>query len=357
MKIGIITQPLYDNYGGLLQNWALQQTLITLGHEPITFDLLIKKFPRKLKFSVAIKNCIKKLMWFRRYQLGNLSPMNRTRFSRSFIEDNIIRTKRIDSYSSDLISEYEVSAIIVGSDQVWRPRYNYFLDDMFLRFCKNSPIRKIAYSASFGVDNWEYTQEQTKSAKKLIRHFNKVSVREDSAINLIRHNLEFEAVQTLDPTLLLDKTNYLDLIKEKNISKNKYIAAYILNPTSEINETLRSFAEITNLELMGFSADSRMAISVGEWLSAISHSDFVITDSFHGMAFSIIFHKDFYVICNEERGCSRFISLLSQLNLCNRIISDAKCLTENTKIDWTAVDEKINILRNNSIEYIQDALK
>lgn len=160
MKIGILTSPLKSNYGGILQNWALQQVLIKLGHKPITIDV----YPHP-GIKIFILSTIKSiLLWF--------IPSHRRKFTRwngerSSLFDNFVRERIVTShlcryYTMSIVKEYELDALIVGSDQVWRPRYNVrTLPDMFLRFAHSFKGRKIAYAASFGVNNWEFSKGQT----------------------------------------------------------------------------------------------------------------------------------------------------------------------------------------------------
>lgn len=358
MKIAIITQPLWDNYGGLLQNWALQQVLKRLGHDVVTVDLLIHRYPFFLRLNVGIKNIIKSIIPFMSFEKGKLERMNRSRHSEDFIKANIQTTERVDRYSDTLLDHYSVDCVLVGSDQVWRPRYNIFIYDMFLRFCKKKTYKKVAYACSLGVDCWEFTKRQTHKVKRLIRLFNHVSVREKSAVKLLYKNLGCLSSQVLDPTLLLTSEDY-DILLNSNCEfcQKEYIAAYILNNSESTNKYLDKVSkENGDMEVKRFSADRKMSLSVPDWLQIIKGARFVITDSFHGVVFCLIFKKDFIVIENDSRGNSRFESLLSIVGLEDRIISQPNDFRKHDSVDWDNVELLLSKQRNISYEFIRQSL-
>jgi hypothetical protein len=185
MKIGILTQPLHTNYGGLLQAYALQTVLKRLGHYDVwTVD--IWKNPDNYIFYFRIsRSIIKRLMLrylFRKPVAVNVWPRAKfksliSQHTQRFINENIRTTSKIDSTAKlSLLTNYGFDAYIVGSDQVWRPRYSPCLTHFFLDFLNDKdPTKRIAFAASFGVENWEFTPEQTEIcsslAKKIQCHF------------------------------------------------------------------------------------------------------------------------------------------------------------------------------------------
>lgn len=335
MKIGILTQPLRANYGGVLQNWALQQVLLKLGHEPITIDLQ----PRILLKDYIIEN-IKGLI---AYVLipSRRRPYLKLKFSRpsifdQFIREHIILTKPTSTYSRRLLNKYFMDALIVGSDQVWRPRYNETCQtDMFLKFVGSYKCKRVSYAASFGTEEWEYDEKMACECAQLIKHFDAVSVREPSAINLCKDHFGITPKQVLDPTLLLDKDEYIDLIKDtKPLCGEPFMAAYILSPSEETTKKLTKIANEKNLRLVNFAADSNATLTVEQWISMFRDAEYIATDSFHGSVFSLIFQKDFEFFCNEDRGNTRFEVI--------------KNLQKNGNI---------NDLRDASLSYLKDSLK
>lgn len=312
MRIGIITQPLCANYGGILQNWALQQILIKLGHDPITIDYL-----PTLTIKSFILSTIKSLIfWFipsRRRRFIKRKYKRKSLFD-GFIAQHIKKTEVCYQYSMKYIEQYKLEALIVGSDQIWRPMYNDCLFDMFLQFAEDFKGKKIAYAASFGVDNWEFSEEQTKICSSLIKQFDAISVRESSGKSLCKNYLGIDALNVLDPTLLVSKDEYIKLCTDIPIVKERFLAAYVLDPSDEVNKIIAEEADKRGLTVRRYSADAKAKLTVEEWISIFRDASFIVTDSFHGTVFSILLKKTFRCVANKDRGNARFEDLLSKYN-------------------------------------------
>lgn len=357
MKIGIVTQPLYNNYGGLLQNYALQQVLKRLGHEVKTID-----FVERTSFTMYLLSICKQLLISvlkcRRPQIRPYVaiPTFRNPIMADFVNNHIDRTKIVHSYTKKIINGEHFDTVITGSDQVWRPIYNMYIEDMYLKFVPNS-IKKIAYAASFGVDTWEYNAEQTETCVKYAKRLDAISVREATGVELCRTHLGVNAEHVLDPTILGGAEAYKPLLKEKT-EEQDYLFAYILDITPEKQAYLESMAKSKGLNLIIRGADKNATLSVEDWLSMIANSSMVITDSFHGTVFSILFHKEFYSIVNVSRGGTRFASLLSPLGLEHRMgdVSQLQSL-ELSPVDWKQVDHILDSQRQDSINFLTNALK
>ena len=359
MKIAIITQPLGHNYGGVLQNYALQQVLINLGHEPITLEKdyrqhisllrLIIEFPKRI-FSKCILKRRKYILSEKQYNIHykkvwkQLSP-----FVSNFV--NYIYVK---NYFSIDIEKHD--AFIIGSDQVWRLKYNGDnLYNMYLSFMPNKvKVKRIAYAASFGTSEWEYNDEQTSMCSKLIQNFDAVSTREIDGVDLCRKYLNrADAVTVLDPTLLLEKEDYLNLCKDIPAENENILFAYILDKENNTMIQLERIAKEKGLKLKFVSADRDCILSVEEWLAVFRDSKMIVTDSFHGTIFSIIFNKEFYSISNQSRGRSRFESLLSQFNLLNRLYNNILDInTSGSTINWNDIELNKKLKQEVSIDYL-----
>ncbi len=361
MNIAIITQPLRNNYGGVLQNYALQQVLLDLGHNPTTID---QDFPLHIPFIKLLIELPKRI--YTKYFLHKRKDIFNERTYRKFKEKQLttkfirenINVQVVQSFSKSCIDKFD--AVIVGSDQVWRPIYNQGqLENMFLRFIsKDNPIKRIAYAASFGTAEWEFTPEQTEECSELLSRFNAVSTRETYGIYLCRKYLNRDdVVCALDPTLLLNKEDYLSLCKDIPESKEKILYAYILDLTDDIKLQLENIAESKGVNLKIVRADDNCSLTVEEWLAMFRDAECVITDSFHGTVFSIIFHKEFYSISNTERGSSRFTSLLSQLKLNNRLYNSVDEIKINPHTDWDIVYSKLNSIKNFSLDFLKNNLE
>lgn len=310
-KVTILTQHLLSNYGGLLQNFALQQCLIKMGYKVETIDYL------RTISSISLRRCLlswlKSLMlffipWKRRSFVRFSYKGKRPCWANDFISKWIKVTSKCYRYKSFMLNDSDIA--IVGSDQVWRPKYNYRIQDMFLEFARNLPIKRIAYAASFGVDEWEYTLRQTKVCSALAKKFNAISVREETGVNLCKEHLGVDATWVLDPTLLLDKEDYCEVCKDVPIIKERFLAAYVLDKNEAVRVQCESIAAERNLSLKFFEASTNASLSVSEWLAMFRDASYVVTDSFHGTVFSIIFGKEFKCLYNKSRGSARFDSLL-----------------------------------------------
>lgn len=317
MKIGIYTQPLLHNYGGILQNFALQKVLKDLGHDPITidYDSHYLVAPLWLCFLSWVKNILllfipgKKSKFFK-YP----TYVKREQWTKDFINSHINTTTQCFRPTQEFLLKNKIDAIIVGSDQVWRPIYNKRLEDSFLGYAKKMNINRIAYAASFGSSKWEFSLIQTIRYARLAKKFHAISVRENSGIKLCQKKLNVNADFVLDPTLLLDKNQYLVLTKDIPIRKEKLLVAYILDNSSISVSQCERIAQEKNLTLVYFTAGKESSKTIPEWLSLFRDAAYIITDSFHGTVFSIIFEKKFKCIQNKSRGNARFESLLDLYN-------------------------------------------
>lgn len=363
MKIAILTQPLWGNYGGILQNYALQTILKRMGHDPYTVCYYRKPLmpwvTQWLKYivKILINHPNKKYSppKFYYYLYGHNSGNG------EFCKKYIQRTNPMRGINSNAKFISEFDAFIVGSDQVWRPKYNSGeqLDYMFLNFLKdNSKVKKIAYAASFGVDEWEYSERQTAKYKELINQFNAISVRESSGVDLCAKQLQTEAIQVLDPTLMLCAEDYRSLIpEEENVCRGD-VCTYILDMTAEKQALIESFCSKNGLTwyAVGTPACNGDYPSIESWLVGFANAKYVITDSFHGSVFSVIFKKPFISIGNDARGMSRFNSLLKMFELEDRLIKMTDSLDKISTPDWSVVNEKFKYWQDKSFAFLRDNL-
>lgn len=349
MKIGIVTQPLRNNYGGLLQNYALQYCLKKLGHDvkTINFISLHSLFWYLLSTSKQL------LISILKYKRPCIKRYTRSGMA-EFINKYINKTRVVFFYTKKIINEEHFDAVITGSDQVWRPRYNMFIEDMYLKFVPNN-IKKIAYAASFGTDSWEYNLRYTKLCAKHSKRLNAISVREVSGIDLCKKYLEIDAQCVLDPTILAGIEAYQPLLHGKH--EENYLFAYILDMSQEKIKYIKDVAQKRDLKVILQSADTDAILSVENWLTMIANASMVITDSFHGTVFSILFHRDFYSILNNSRGGTRFDSLLTPLGLeCRSGDTLQLQHSRSTAIDWGKVDRILANQRKKSINFLINSL-
>lgn len=355
MKIGIFTLPLHTNYGGIIQAYALKSVLERLGHEIFFLEHinLPQQLPITIRYFVYFKRYIikhvlkKKIIVCYDKNAQNIYKYNMKGtlpFINKYIQNNILNIRNIN-FS-------QVDAVIVGSDQVWRTAYASPIEKFFLNFLDgNNHIKKIAYAASFGIENWDFTPQQTTECARLAKQFDLITVREDSGVNLCKEYLGVSAEQVLDPTMLLEMEDYVKIIKAENAPKSEgNLFAYMLDDSPQKQAFVENIATkkgLTAFSIMPQVEQNNTTLaypSVHKWLRSFMDAEFVVTDSFHGCVFSIIFNKPFIAIGNKDRGQARFKSLLKLFNLQNRLvdITQLSTLPHMYDIDW----EKINIIKN-----------
>lgn len=365
MKIGIITMPLCANYGGTLQNWALQQTLIRMGHEPITLrfpvsyqgmssvHFWLKVFPRQFASYIAhlfIGKRLEKPQTIRMWK-KSISGMER------FVQEHINVTDYLPNLSMEDARRYGVEALIVGSDQIWRPVMYDAVKYYFLGFAEDFDILRIAYAPSVALSEWPFKEETTLKLKELIKKFSAISVREESSVKLIKDNLGVDAQWVLDPTMLLKKEDYIEVCKNEPESKEPFVFAYILDMTDEKRQMAEMTAKTLGCGVCYLSADKvKKEDTIEKWLANFRDAKYVITDSYHGTVFSLIFQKQFYTFYNTYRGNARMDSLKKISGLEDRFITEP-VESLGREIDYADVEEKLEKMRVGSVEYLASALK
>lgn len=356
MKIGILTQHFLLNYGGIIQNFALQQVLLKLGHDPLTFEhdtcySRTRWFLRSAKH-VLKNHSLKGLPVYPTYQ-GRIGNKNFIKF----VLKNI-RSVTVNDFTPDLTQKYGLDAYVVGSDQVWRPAFNLGprLGNMFLDFAGDD-VKKISYAASFGCKEWEYTEEQERMCGKLAKRFDAISVREASGVDLCKEHFGVDATLVLDPTLLLNKEDYGKVCHDVP-KKEKHIFVYSLVVSEGVLAVAEKVAEAMGLSIIVKQAGRKVKKedTIEDWFAEFRDADYVVTDSFHGMVFSIIFNKPFSIVMNPSGGNDRYLSLLSQLGLMERIVSD-ELQPVFSVIDWSDVNHRLTELRKASFEFLKTNLK
>ena len=247
---------------------------------------------------------------------------------------------------------------------MWRAIYVPNIDYYFLAFTNGWNLKRYAYAASFGTDEPEYTQQQKQSCSELIKNFDAISVREESAVSVIESwGCDAAHVKiVLDPTLLLKKEQYLNILdKQKTMAKGK-IFCYVLDKTDRVKDYISRCTNYANKEILQISdiqVGMNILPSVETWLAYIRDCDLVITDSFHGTVFSIIMNKPFLVVANGSRGIARFADLLHRFGLGNRIVSkknNPESILGST-IDWDIVNKRIELQRQESFNFIKENFK
>ena len=377
MKIGILTQPLRLNFGGLLQNFALQYVLKKMGHEVDTID---KDYRRELppltkRLLIYLKRFIKRYVLNQKKVMIRFEACIKQQTSYEFPK----RDWNSDVCSSDLsipdhfrnVSEGYYDAFIAGSDQVWRGGPNgEGLEDYFFDFAKSWNIKRVAYAASFGTDYWYFSAKYSEKYVSLIRLFDAVSLREKNAADMIACHWGIKACHVLDPTMLLDASVYHEIAKTSDVRKDDVqLLIYILDSNEEKEALINRTSTQKKLSPYYVNAKpddiwrpitERIQPPVEFWLKCFMNAQFIITDSFHACVFSILFHKEFVVVGNQKRGLSRMKELLQDFRMEDRLIDEANIsdfdISSLHLIDYTLVDKILNERRRYSLNWLMNSL-
>lgn len=364
MKILILTHPLETNYGGILQNFALQSLLKSMGHDVLTIDCHHDK-------TFLYKICSFLLRIIRYYVLNkkqipiryDINKSGKCRLKENpelykFITNNIRLTKYIPSYDKlGVTLKYNPECIVVGSDQVWLKQYYPYT---FLNFAQHISCVKVSYAAS-GDIGWLRDFNNLDKCKKYILSFTALSVREDSMVEKCVNFLDVRPQCVLDPVFLVEKEVYLGLTDNSGSFANMLVT-YILDENPSKASFISQVAARKNLNIKKThqTGMTKNIPPLEQWLSAIANSDFVITDSFHGMVLSIIFNKQFVVMGNSKRGLDRFFTVLDKFDLRDRFM-DEDLLSVNTVcnlplIDFRMVNDIIREKKKKSIDFLNKSL-
>lgn len=360
MKIGILTQPLHTNYGCLLQAHALQCVLRQMGHDALTINWADRKN--------SLRTRLKKLVRHPYYKYilrvdGRLGPFKRQAFIRQhtdrFVRENIRTTAPVPvNDAGRALDEYNFDAYIVGSDQIWRPKYSPDIPTCFLDFLgDNSKVRRLAYAASFGTDKWEYEPALTQKCARLLQKFHAVSVREDSGVALCREHLGVASVHIPDPTMLLSRHDYVRLTEDDDASESPHkLMSYVLDRKPKIQTWLEKLSDDLGLSQniimpkrklypnIKAPAEAYVFPPVARWIRGFMDAEYVITDSFHGTVFAILFNKPFITIENASRGQARFHSLLKTFDLESRLVFPTDWEEASERIKQPVMWENINAI-------------
>lgn len=357
--IGILTLPVHANFGGALQALALYEYLRRCGFKPI----LIRREATRSPYKAVVKNLVAKIPFvdFRNWK----QQVKKKNLHKSFIGSYVQQSKRLENEKDvkNLVEKSEFRAVIVGSDQVWRLEYMPDRDyrSFFLSFIDSRGLKKISYAASFGSVSWAHP-ELSPSVRKYLQDFDAISVRELSGRAICGQLGRHDAQVVLDPTLLLERKFYDRLIGDAAQNLRFDVFTYILDNSEKISAVLqrvRANSSFRSQRVVSLNEPSGL-IEIPEWLGCFKAANFIVTDSFHGVIFSIIFEKQFLGVVNKKRGSDRMKSLLGEIGLADRLIDDSECYDfeklVNSKIDYCDVNRKLHRWRSFSERFIANAI-
>ncbi|WP_303179924.1 polysaccharide pyruvyl transferase family protein [uncultured Butyricimonas sp.] len=363
MNTATVTWTYYQNYGTILQAYALQQVIIKLGHNNKIIDdsMIIRKKYRFAFIPDKIKDICRIV-----FHLNNVyarKSIIRNREYKQFkmkylhIDFNTFPVKNLDK-------RYDI--FICGSDQIWSPTEKIFDDFYFLEFTQK---RKVAYAPSLGkafLPDW-----YKKRVKRLLKNFDFISVRESKGAELLSELIGYELEVVLDPTLLLNSPEWDKVINGECTDIGKYILVYMLTPNDIYIKVVMDFAKKYNLKvcILGTSEEylhldaENIFCGPDRFLQLIKQAEIVFTDSFHGTIFSILFHKEFYTFkrFSDQSSLnqnSRIDNLFEQLDICGRLIDSRNLdiVGASPVLDYQKIDIRLNMLRMTSFAFLKKAL-
>lgn len=362
MKIGILTFHCAHNYGAMLQCYALQEHLVSKGHsvkvinyQPAYLLKPYKLFNRDRILSksifILIKNILRELLTLpkrcRRYRVFN-----------HFLSKRINTSKLCDK---DTITD-DFDAYIFGSDQIWNPHITNGVDGVYFG---NFPFPKgkkiyISYAASLGMDT--IGAEWKESFKENLKNFDFISVREDSMIRLLTPLTRKPIQIVLDPTLLASKDIWNKL--SDTVKRRNYILVYQVREDSNTLDFAQHIAIQLNADIVQLVAwvrrknknGEKVCASPEDFVSYIKHAKCIVTTSFHGTAFSIIFNRPFYCLKLGDGCDNRSKSLLDVLKLENRMV-DKYVRPKFSTIDYSISNKILEKMRNESNSFLDLSLK
>lgn len=378
-KIGIITICKVNNYGAELQAFATQKALQGLGYNAEIIDYLFYKNPRhkatRMSRPVFPMPFQKRLAeWLYPHvthakQFLHKNGLNEARKGRfaQFHRENTSFSREYRTIESLYAAPMDYDAYIVGSDQVWNPNNYTSLDPYFLKFApKGKP--KISYASSIGVSSLpKNTKEYYKAA---FQGLGAISVREEDAVQIVESISGKAAQWVLDPTLLLTGKEWMQFARTVEGVPEKYVLLYEITPCSYLKELAVSMAGELGLKIVRINREAVrqekdeevlniMDAGPAEFVWLFGHATIVLTNSFHGTAFSLNMTKIFYVVIPaRKQNNSRQKSLLKLVGLEDRMIAEGATMPDFQQmgVDYDRVNALLEAQRNKSLNYLKDAL-
>jgi polysaccharide pyruvyl transferase WcaK-like protein len=378
--IGICVRYLNKNYGSMLQIYATTKML-----EQNKYDYEIIRYTKKKSVFSVVKNCPRLLnVILMNDKIEDLKKKFGIFFHPIFKKNEKIRSNRFRDFQNSEFTKLsgislgykelcenskKYNIVLSGSDQLWSPAglpTNFYN----LQFC-DEKCKRVSYASSFGVGYIPWYQ--VKRTRQYLMRMNEISVREKSGKNIIKKLIDRDVKLVVDPVLLLSKQEWDEYIRNNKVIKEKYIFAYFLGNNSECRKVAKAFAAEKKLKLVflpfldqynksdeKFGDELLFDVGPKDFLNLIRNAEYVLTDSFHGSIFSIIYHKNFLVFNRYKNSSkvsknSRIDTLLNEFDLSERRYKND--VTEiDTKMNFEQIDNKILSLREYSLNYLKHAI-
>ena len=377
-KVCIVTNfSTTTNFGALLQAYALNRTITGLGC--CTYDLYVvgdRKSKTKKLWNQIIKLRFKDIQNEIIDRIQRYKIRDQMRIRKCVMDKFRFEIPHTPECTKDdlgkLQDEYDV--FICGSDQIFRPnRLTGQLEDYYWLKMVNNGAVKASYAASIGISSYDSATEQ--QAIEYLSSFNYISIRERSSAEYIKRITgRADVITSIDPVFLIEKNNWLNLMKEYKIN-GEYILVYMIHGTERLFQSIRDFSKIVNLKIITFPSMSYkkkpyevdfadieiLDADPFQFVNLINNASYIFTDSFHGTAFSLILHKEAFVSKANEIAFSRIDNILSLLHAYQLVIPSEGLspmqYLKKREVDWVLSDKIILEQRENSIQYLKKILE
>lgn len=360
MKIGILTYPNSPSLGASLQMYSLYRVIEQMGHkvEIINYDppnLHNRLRKPTLSRLGKLKNHIKQQI------INILVPRAEPKFAA--FEGQLRKKPIVSTTSSEVLADLAsyFDFIVVGSDQVWNEQITGHDFNFYLEFC-DDPNKKVSYAASFGND--DVLEEEKEKIAKLLSAFKAISVREVRGQEIVESLIGSKPELVLDPTLLISEAQ----LREQMIPhrKDKYVLFYTIKSSERLRKIAQAFADRHGYKLVFMNGRVKDRFAIGrypvygvgprEFLGLVDGAEYVFTNSFHGVAISLAFHKRFYVEFSSDTN-SRLRNIVETFDLSQCIVNDQTADCAPVSIDYVSVDRKLAVLRDSSMLFLRGVLK
>lgn len=364
MKIGILTFHRAHNYGAVLQCYALQETLKFMGHDVKVINYIQPaiEYMYRDRHSFSIKTFVNRLPFaaftYAFYKIINdisivLHGSQRKQVFEQFVKNRLYVTTPCDY---DSIPQ-DFDTYIIGSDMLWdNVCTGGKFDNVFLgNFPHRNNSKILGYAISGTTESFELLG--VKGHYLHLSNFKNISFREKSFTNIVKKYTGLDYPVCLDPTLLADSNIWKPMFNSKWREKNYIVSYYIRVNNADkitINNKMQKYANTLGCEIINLDATVN-ALPVEEFISIIRYARYVVTDSFHGIIFSLLFHRCFNALVFHDSGDSRYINLLSSLGL-EKACVEITFSPNQWSIDYESVDEKLNRMRIPSQMYLRNNL-
>ncbi len=361
LKIGIFTFHAHHNYGAMLQTFATQYTLKKFGYNAEVVNVYSKKLEKENFFRkkpTSIKSFLQYI-----YALLDLKSQKKAQLFEQF-HNSLPLSKRYYDYDT-LYKDYpQYDIYLVGSDQVWNIEYGLKERNFFFLDFLPSSAKKISYAPSFG--NYNVPKEYYPRLNSLLSSFRYISVRESAGVPLLKDITGRECVQTLDSTFLLDGEEWAKISDDSPLIEGNYILYYGFDKNPKNQEILNKLKKDLQMPIVGISVSLTIpykidrfykAVGPREYINLFRYASYVVTSSFHGVAFAIHFRKDFLVLTTGTR-MSRMESLLRLFELEDRIVHSIDDYNKfPSSVNYSQIEELIQNERQRSFKWLQQSLK